>query len=313
MNEYDKYIRKLIEEKFDYIEALLGSPFFPRSIMSKASRGQFIVSSKEKLLEAFEEAHFQDCFVATHSEMDKLEARLKVVFFDFDDLTNVADAIRQALKVAERIKNEYDVKPHVQFSGFKGAHVILPLEPIEFEKVEEAKAFLAFLQRRFLDEGKNLDRQIIGDISRLMRLPFTINTKALDTPWKGFVKVLQEWDGNYANVKSSLEFFELKKVMLRVFVPTRTKIGIKKGIRKEIQELIERARKGEQLVHSQRFAILLELLASGYPEEDIIDVFRKQEDFDERKTRYFIEHARKKGYKPFSHERLKEILEGVRS
>ncbi|MGC9014952.1 MAG: hypothetical protein ACP5KW_11305 [Thermoproteota archaeon] len=61
-----------------------------------------------------------------------------------------------------------------------------------------------------------------------MRLPFTINTKALDTPWKGFVKVLQEWDGNYANVKSSLEFFELKKAMLRVFVPTRTKIGIKK-------------------------------------------------------------------------------------
>ena len=304
----DEYIRKLIEEKFDYIEALLGSPFFPRKAMTKATHGQTIVYSKNKLLEIFEEAHFQDCFLATHSELDKLEARLRVIFLDFDNSTNIVCAINQAFKVAERIRNEYGVKPHVQFSGSKGAHVVLPVEPVEFNKIEGTKAFLTFLQRKFLDEGPSLDKQTIGDISRLMRVPFTINTKALNTPSKGVVKVLQEWDGNYANVESSLEFFELKKTMLKVFAPTGTKMSTKKGIRKEVLELISKSRKGIHLTHNQRLAILFELIANSYTDNEIVDVFKNQEDFDEKKTRYFISHARNQGYRPFVTERLKEIV-----
>jgi DNA primase large subunit len=58
---------------------------------------------------------------------------------------------------------------------------------------------------------------------------------------------------------------------------------------------------------------LLELINSGFSDNDVVEVFRNQKDFNEEKIKYFIEHARKKGYKPFSHKRLKEILEGVRS
>jgi DNA primase large subunit len=58
-------------------------------------------------------------------------------------------------------------------------------------------------------------------------------------------------------------------------------------------------------------AILFELIANGYTDDEIVDVFKNQEDFDEKKTRYIITHARKQGYKPFSRERLKEIVKEV--
>jgi len=74
---------------------------------------------------------------------------------------------------------------------------------------------------------------------------------------------------------------------------------------------IEKSRKDIHLTHNQRLAILFELLANGYDDDEIVDIFKNQEDFDEKKTRYFINHARNQGYRPFATERLKEIVKEV--
>jgi hypothetical protein len=147
-----------------------------------------------------------------------------------------------------------------------------------------------------------------------VRVPFTINTKALETSGKGYVRILQTWNGRYADLKKLLDIFKLKKSLEKSMASEKPSSFVyKKQIRKEVLELINKAKEGVYLNHEQRLAIALELINNGYGDNDIIDIFRKQKDFDEQKTRYFIEHARKKGYKPFSHEKLKEILEGVRS
>jgi hypothetical protein len=130
---------KSIDAFLDYFEALLGTPTFPRNMMTKATHGQVLVSSRKSFLEKLEEAQFQDCFIATHSELDKMEYRLRMIFLDFDNEENIALAISDALHTAQQIEKDFGIKPHVQFSGFKGAHVLLPIEHIEFESLQEEK------------------------------------------------------------------------------------------------------------------------------------------------------------------------------
>ena len=308
VNLLKKRIRSTLEQNWDYLEALLGGSFFPRKAMAGFQNGQKIYFEKETLLNDFEASDFVDCFIASHSEMDKEQAILKVVFLDFDSKENIYGAIREAIKVADRIKKEYNVVPHLQFSGSKGCHLILPIEPLEFEMIEREKAFLHFSQQFLTTGSKYVDNQVFGDVSRLIRVPFTINSKALNMSWKGFVKILQEWNGNYANLSSLLELKNLDEEIRKSLSPKIKYVRIKKGIRKEVVKLIERAKQGVYLTHNQRLAILFELISKGYTDDEIVDVFKNQEDFDEKKTRYFISHARNQGYRPFTTERLQEIL-----
>jgi len=300
-----------LESFLDYLEALLGTPAWPRYIMTKATKGQVLASSREFFLEKLGQAKFQDCYVATHSEFNKLNNVLGAIFLDFDNANNIALAISDAILVAQKVEQEFGVKPHVQFSGSKGAHVLVPIDPIDFEDLSKAKRFLAFVQKRY-DTG-NLDRQIIGDVSRLIRVPFTINTKALETPWRGHVKILQTWNGKYANLEKLLHIFETTELLEKTAKPEKPNFAFfKKRIRKEVLELIERAKKGIHLTHHQRLAIAFELIANGYSDDEIVEIFRTQKhDFNENKTRGQLKQIREKGYRPYTTEHLLQILQEV--
>jgi len=296
----------------DYLEALLGTPTWPRYIMTKATKGQILASSRKFFLEKLEQAQFQDCYIATHSEFNKLNNVLGAIFLDFDNANNIALAISDALNVAQKVEQEFGAKPHVQFSGSKGAHVLIPVDPIDFEDLSTEKRFLAFVQRRY-DTG-NLDKQIIGDVSRLIRVPFTINTKALETPWKGHVKILQTWNGKYANLEKLLHIFEAAELLEKTAKPEKPNFAFfpKKRIRKEVLELIERAKKGIHLTHHQRLAIAFELIANGYSDDEIVEIFKTQKhDFNENKTRGQLKQIREKGYRPYKTENLLQILKEV--
>jgi hypothetical protein len=298
---------KDVDAFFDYLEALLGTSTFPRSMMTKTTHGQVLVSSRKVLLEKLEDAKFQDCFIATHSELDKATYTLRTIFLDYDNSQDIVGAISDAVQVASEFEKEFNVKPHVQFSGSKGAHVIVPTEPLGFEEPQEEKGFLSFVQRRYSKES--LDKQIIGDASRLVRVPFTINTKALETPWKGHVKILQTWNGKYADITKLLQIFKIKGAIEETIKSEKPSFVVsKKHVRKEVQELIKRAEEGIYLTHNQRLAIATELINNGFPNEQIVNIFRKQEDFSENYTIYQINWLRKNHYKPFTTERLREIL-----
>jgi len=300
-----------LDSFLDYLEALLGTPSWPRYIMTRATKGQVLSSSRKSFLGKLEQAQYQDCYVATHSERDKLWYQLRAVFLDFDNPHNIALAISDAILVAQKVEEEFGVKPHVQFSGSKGAHVLIPIDPIEFEDLSKEKRFLAFVQKRYATN--NLDRQIIGDVSRLIRVPFTTNTKALKTPWRGHVIILQTWNGKYANLEKLLHIFEAAELLEKTAKPEKPNFAFfpKKRIRKEVLELIERAKKGIHLTHHQRLALAFELIANGYFDDEIVEIFRNQDDFNENKTRGQLKQIREKGYRPYKTENLLQILKEV--
>ncbi|MEM2318688.1 MAG: DNA primase large subunit PriL [Candidatus Bathyarchaeia archaeon] len=71
--------------------------------------------------------------------------------------------------------------------------------------------------------------------------------------------------------------------------------GIPKTIKKEafppcITTLYEAAQKGRHLSHIARFTLTTFLVNIGMPIENIIDLFRNSSDFNERLTRYQVEH-----------------------
>jgi hypothetical protein len=57
----------------------------------------------------------------------------------------------------------------------------------------------------------NVDPAITGDIARLFRAPYTINSKATDTPWRGICKPLLEWNGKRLDATPLLDLYKLDK------------------------------------------------------------------------------------------------------
>jgi DNA primase large subunit len=82
-------------------------------------------------------------------------------------------------------------------------------------------------------------------------------------------------------------------------------------MRKPVLELIERAKKGIHLTHHQRLAIAFEMITNGYSDDEIVEIFRNQDDFDENKTRGQLKQIREKGYRPYTTENLLQILQEV--
>ncbi|MCX6776014.1 MAG: hypothetical protein NT130_04155 [Candidatus Micrarchaeota archaeon] len=64
-----------------------------------------------------------------------------------------------------------------------------------------------------------------------------------------------------------------------------------------VNKLLENLKTVENLGHTARWALAVYLLNVGMKPDDIVKVFSTSPDFDERVTRYQVEHAMKRGYK----------------
>ena len=74
-----------------------------------------------------------------------------------------------------------------------------------------------------------------------------------------------------------------------------------------IQAIAERAEKGENLSHAERLVLLFFALNVGMSDEEIVALYSKLPDFDEKKTRYFVQHARRRGYRSYSCEKIRSM------
>jgi hypothetical protein len=287
-----------------------GITLFPRKAMGLASRGQVVVNSLQELYQLIEASDRIDCFMQTHTVEDKAKGLLYLTFVDID-LPNALDRAKKVLhRILHYLRVKYGINPYAQFSGSKGYHILIPLEPITVNPPSLASDFLKFLQLK-LSLGY-CDPQLLGDVVRLCRLPNTYNSKAIKDDRDGLVRIVQEWDGRRLDTGLLWEEFTLKKLdeeLSRKEKKPRVKTAAKiNGIRPQIFALIEKAKQGINLTHQQRLAVLFELIAIGWKDDQILEVFEAQPDFDLNKTRYMIEHARRMGYKPFKTERLQEVF-----
>ncbi|MBC7112721.1 MAG: hypothetical protein H5T34_01645 [Candidatus Methanomethyliales bacterium] len=195
---------------------------------------------------------------------------------------------------AARAEELFGVRPHVQFSGAKGYHVILPLEPVRLESVDAARAALKLVQN-YLSNGL-CDRHVAGDAVRIFRIPNTINTKGAGNEYGGRVFIVQKWDGRRADLsraKSIPKDFvkEARKEMkgrLEYESPT---------LRYYVRKLMEYGEATRWLPHRARHIIVCEMVARGRSDREIHAFFRHLDDYSEEKTQYQIDHARKLQYR----------------
>lgn len=281
------------------------------------------LNSHEQLKNIVEKHHAQKhpiyLSVQPYETLDK-PSHLEKLFFEFDDKKQPEKAVEDALKFAKTLNYFYRVRPFTCLSGGKGAHVYLFLkEPIEINGLEEkAKQTYRSLQEKLLMGLKlpTLDNHVVGNIKQLARLPYTKHEKTSNicqpvdlngnpiNPEDFNIKTFRAEGLNINMVeKASHEILNEEK-------PRTKPISSLKGLRPEVRELIERAKKGVDLTHEQRLAILFEMINRGYGDDDIHNVFINQPDYNAGKTQYFIDHARRRYYKPFSKERLLNILKG---
>ncbi len=79
-----------------------------------------------------------------------------------------------------------------------------------------------------------------------------------------------------------------------------------------MQDILERARRGEHLSHHERFAMATFLLNLGVDVDRVVDVFRNMPDFNEKIARYQVEHlaglrGSGKRYRTYSCEKMRAL------
>jgi len=65
-----------------------------------------------------------------------------------------------------------------------------------------------------------------------------------------------------------------------------------------IERLMEKAQRGENMNHQERFTLAAYLLKVGWSVDRVVDLFRNSPDFKERVARYQVSHIARRGYNP---------------
>jgi len=149
-----------------------------------------------------------------------------------------------------------------------------------------------------------------------IKLPLGIHQE--EKKWSKFLdlKTLQPLPKKAILYAGGVSFSEkdLAKIVQLAEAPPAIQIKLSKTVykrSKKIRPCILEALKADlrktQGHHLMRLAIATEYLAADYPVEEIRDLFSSQLDYDPKKTMTQIEHAKKKGYKPFKCSKIKTL------
>ncbi|MEL9991285.1 MAG: hypothetical protein QXP98_08155 [Thermoproteus sp.] len=204
------------------------------------------------------------------------------------------NAVKQVLARLEKL----GLDAAVLDSGARGFHVwFVPEVPVPAKFVPALRRGLA--ARLDLE----VDPQTVGDPMRCFRMPWTINLKSgrrakfiHGGPWPKPI-ALEE-------IKALILIgMEVKMADLRP--PPKEPRRIPRWVRR----LIEHMCQTRELCHYGRVAIARSLLAAGWSIDQVVEVFKCVEDFDEKKTRYHVEYEAKRlaaGEKPWRCETVIE-------
>lgn len=228
------------------------------------------------------------------------------LFFDFDS-RDLNLAWKEATSLAETLRNSYDVEPLICFSGSKGYHVYVWLSKIEqFASAELAKKFYQAAQELLLKgfSFKTLDTQVLGDIKRLSRVPYSVHEKNLNqcAPMNAnrevsFLSDMLRFKGyglraDFCRLcRSKME--QENKRFTRYFA-TQNNWGVRSCIGEALSVNL-----AGTTGHSIRIAIATEFLNKGFSAEQTAELFRTQIDFNYEKSLYFVRDILTRGYRPF--------------
>jgi hypothetical protein len=198
----------IIEQWLDLFHFEQQEPFlFPRKISTyKSNNKQFLVRSKQEVIDAFIDSNFVDCRINSYPSLtdykDVPRYKPNFIFIDIDKNNFKSDrtfenALSNTLK---NIKEKLDSNayPTVLFTG-GGYHIYQPVYcPTALENVTEFQKFdnvsVEFLRfaKNYLSNGKADKNNNPSFRSCLLRIPGSINSKYGATTK---VKIIQKWNG----------------------------------------------------------------------------------------------------------------------
>jgi hypothetical protein len=93
--------------------------------------------------------------------------------------TLLTEVLDQAKALVSYLKKQ-GITPRILLSGFKGVHLFIDFPCVQFSSLETAKYVIKELLDQIKTQVGNVcfDPTVIGDVSRLCRIPNTINSKA---------------------------------------------------------------------------------------------------------------------------------------
>jgi len=249
---------------------------------------------------------------------------LEKLFFDFDCETDLEKAWSDAYDFASKLIKYYGIKPLLVFSGQKGYHLYVFLwSTVQFQvhRQETAKEIYSRLQEKLL-KGlvyETLDRQVIGDIKRLARIPYSIHEKTGQTCQPLTLDRQPLWLG-----PNDLDVLRKHGIYREFFEKVCKEAGAKKKVKARhefkhlslnkpastIRPCIENAVThplDEKQGHLMRLAVAREYLNAGFQTDDVVALFKNQLDFDAEKSRYYVEYARRNRCKPFRCSKIESL------
>ncbi|MEM4168846.1 MAG: hypothetical protein QXY99_02020 [Thermoproteota archaeon] len=299
------------------IELVTGN-LFPREFAIRSSLGgvrRFVVSSPEEILSYTRQWNYVgDIYFGVHALYDLMDGVIRRIYFDFDSEHDVNLAKEDALKVY----NFFSSKKILVFSGNKGYHVHVFFSPT---KLSNPSSTLREYVRRLAAklDLRTLDFEPCYNLRGLARLPGTYNIKG-----KKFCQIIDFSEGG-GGENVGLELADIDKSMNEILKDREGRMYNEDGrsesydmvsdvivrarleFRSEVAKLAEKAQHMD-LSHEERLILLFEALNANWRNEDIVELFRRQSDFDPKITLYMINHARQRGYKPYSRQKLREVL-----
>lgn len=320
----------ITRELFLWMRAHHGFPIFPREVGRKINNQVPRWVADELDFWEFWERWNVDKYANIFSQRQKTIRLYDTILFDIDyhnggGFQEIEKAYEYYVKVHDMLRDAGIVSTRVYFTG-RGFHVYVDFPPtrLEFYPKVIDEWVLSTIGEEIL---KFVDVRVLGDRNRMARLPFSVNSSTgmmmlrIDDLWdldtiidknlELYVPRVKDFDNDWLGE-------ELKDI--------DEKIGEKfKNVRRDnvvrledlkldklddlppcIREGIERLAATGELESTWRMHIAT-FLMRVWGVERTVDVFRLADDFNEAKTRYFINYFMEHDYYPLSCKKARAL------
>lgn len=267
---------------------------------------QIKVHSREEVIDFIEKYNgTENCGISISTFVNGMP-KLLYLPFDFDS-TN----LREAFEDAKRLYNtlvDFGYNASFHFSGGKGFHVLIPIIPKFYSKLQLLKAQQFF--KRILNL-KTADEQIFRDVRRIIRIPGTyhINGNLCDI-------YAEHTDGKLLDIEklSPPEFNKFNKLQNNISKASNSIIHhdfpcVEKLIRDEDYWHEHHPRGSFEPNWLIRFAWIIEQSYKGRTEEEMVEDIESfgWDDFDYDKTVYNIRYIMDREYTHPNCDTFKEL------
>ena len=263
---------------------------------------------------------YTDTYASVFSEKEKKYGMFDTIFLDID--IEKFEGYEAVKYVVRELKKNGIYPSRVYFSG-RGYHIYIDLDDFLFLNRAEY-SYLVKSMVKDIGIYDFLDSKVLGDISRLARLPYTLNTKTglfvvRVNIEKMVWKEIEDSSRRRYNEDFEIELNEVGKFdkwIKHIDEKDSFKNGeiyvdeffIKHKYDEDsfpdcVKHTMYKVRHGIGTSHYERLQLANFLILLGWSDDEIVEVFRNADDFKESITRYQIDYSRKRKLNVFSCKR----------